>query len=782
MVLHGSDVDRAAVPTAPRPRIATEISLGLATFALYVVVESTSGPARVVGAQQHGRQLLAVEQALRVPVEVWLNSWLTPHPRIRIVANYEYAFTYIVTALWLLVWLYRRRPEMYRWARTSFLLLNVIGVSAFALYPVAPPRLLTGTPFVDTVTRDGTFGSWGSPVVGHANQLAAMPSLHIAWAVWVSVVLARVSGRWWVQALAAVHISVTMFVIMATANHYLLDAVGGALLVWLTFGLMLVFWDRPGHPVGPRVAAADAFFLYVESPTAAQHVGGLVVLDARADGFHQRLRTTLETHLPELPRFSQKLSAPSSWRRPRWRPAGALDWDWHMPRYELNGGGQAALNDLVARLQTEPLPRDRPLWRFASVTGFTAGKVAVVFIVHHAVADGIGTIAQAATMMEPVPDLPTTPATGLGPVRRAVATAVGLAQLATDGPNRDRLPGQPDGQRGYATLSIPVRKVRAVARAYGVRVSDVLLCLAAGAVHRTLEAAPATLRTAVPLMMRTPDSTSHGNVTAAVMIDLPTDDRSEAERLQEIARRSTRLRTGTRALAARFVMASGCAALPPVLLAWFARTVYGRRFFQAIVSNMPGPVGERRLAGDRMERVYPVLPLAPGAPLAIGAIGWDGMLFLGVSVDPSLGVTAVRLAVAAREALADLTAARPDRVGAGSATRFIALDAARLRADSPAWSSAEVRPPRDDVAAADGREPLDTRASLDGLAPVDGLAPLDGLAPVDGRARVDGREPADGREPVDGREPAEGRLQARASTSRARSSGESNVDPYSRWS
>jgi hypothetical protein len=748
MVLHGSDVDRAAASTAPRPRAVAEIALGLATFALYVIVESASGPGRAVAADQHGRQLLALERALRVPVEVWFNSWLTPHPRLRILANYEYAFTYIVTALWLLVWLYRRRPDVYRWARSSFLLLNIIALGVFALYPVAPPRLLAGGQFVDTVTADGTFGSWGSPVVGHANQLAAMPSLHVAWAVWVSVVLARVSGRWWVQALAAVHISVTLFVIMATANHYLLDAIGGALLVWLAFGMTSLFWDRPGHPVGPRVAGADAFFLYVESATAPQHVGGLVVLDGSVDGIRDRLKAALEAHLHQLPRFRQRLSTPSRWRRPRWRPAGELDWDWHMPCYHLNGGGQAALDDLVARLQTEVLPRDRPLWRFVAVTGFTPGKAACVFIVHHAVADGIGTIAQAATMVEPVPELAAVPANGVGPVRRALATTVGLTQLATDGPNRDRLPGEPEGEREYATLTIPLRTVRSVARVHRVRVSDVLLCLAAGAVHRSVEAAPATLRTAVPLMMRTPDSTTHGNVTAAVILDLPTDARPEAVRLREIAGRSTRLRTSTRALAAHFVMAVGCSALPPVLLSWFARTVYGPRFFQAIVSNMPGPMGERHLAGARMTRVYPVLPLAPGAPLAIGAIGWDGMLFLGVSVDPSVGVPAVRLAAAAREALADLTAARPERAGAGSAARFIALDATRRRVEPAAWSSAssDGRPASDERVAADGREALDGRAALDG------------------------------------RGGADGRLQARASTSRARSSGESNVDPYSRWS
>src|SRR6185369_4832861 len=161
-------------------------------------------------------------------------------------------------------------------ARTTFVVLNVLGVAGFALYPVAPPRLLNGGGFVDTVSSDGTWGSWGSPVVAHANQLAAMPSLHIAWALWVSVVLARLSGRRWVQVASAIHVTVTLLVIMATGNHYLLDAVGGAVLVALA--MLLVGWlrDLPGQPA--RVASADSFFLYVETPAAPQQVGGLVVL------------------------------------------------------------------------------------------------------------------------------------------------------------------------------------------------------------------------------------------------------------------------------------------------------------------------------------------------------------------------------------------------------------------------------------------------------------------------------------------------------------------------
>jgi hypothetical protein len=689
--------------------LATELAIGLATFGLYIVIESLGGGGRAAAAEQNGRSLLALEQTLRIPAEVWLNAWLVPHPVLRVLANYEYAFTYIATALGLLVWLYVRRPDVYRWARTSFILLNVIALACFAVYPVTPPRLLAASPFVDTVRADGTWGSWGSPMIDHANQLAAMPSLHIAWAAWVSVVLACLSSRWWVQGLSGMHITLTLVVILATANHYLLDAVGGALLIWLTVVLMGVVWDRPGRNRPPRVAGADAFFLAVDSPAAVQQLGALLVLDGTAAGFRDRVRATIEARLDSFPRLRQRPWSPSRWRRPRWLQESTMDWDWHVPSVALPGGGMAALHDLIGRIQTTPLPRDRPLWRFVVVTGFTPGKVAVILVIHHAVADGVATIAQAIRLLDPPGTVPGAgdPPPRIGPLRRAAATATGLFQLATDDSNRDRLPTGPGSDRAYGTLAIPLRTVRSVARGYGVRVSDVMLSLVAGAVWRLLDPrwGSAVLRTAVPLAMRAPGSSDDGNVTAAVMIDLPYSPMPEAVRLRAVARRTARLRGGTRALAARFVMGSVCALLPPAPLSWFARSVYGQRTFSAIVSNMPGPVGEYRMAGATVEQVYPVLPLAPGAPLAVGAIGWDGMLFLGVSVDPAFFPGTALFAGGVRDALAELIADL-------SATPVLAIRfAERFEPTSP--------------------------------------------------VAVDG----------------DGRLQARASTNRARSSGESNVDP-----
>ncbi|MGH3624354.1 MAG: phosphatase PAP2 family protein, partial [Sciscionella sp.] len=254
-----------------RPRWWSEITLGLAVFAVYLLVDGWQSTGRMV-AVAHGRMLLAIEAALHTDVEHALNAWLAQRGVLRVLANYEYATTYVVSAVALLIWVYWRHPEHYRRVRNSFVVVNLVAMACFAVYSVTPPRMLPGAGFVDTVSLGHTWGSWGSPLVENANQVAAMPSLHVAWALWVSVVLARISGKWFVQVISAVHVLVTLLVIMATGNHYWLDAAGAAVLVWMAVAVTGVSDRR-------RVPASDTFFLHVESPAAPQHVGGLVLLD-----------------------------------------------------------------------------------------------------------------------------------------------------------------------------------------------------------------------------------------------------------------------------------------------------------------------------------------------------------------------------------------------------------------------------------------------------------------------------------------------------------------------
>jgi hypothetical protein len=124
--------------------------------------------------------------------------------------------------------------------RTILVITTVIGLAGFYLYPLAPPRLLPSGGYIDTVVRFKTWGSWADPTVAtHSNQYAAMPSLHIAWALWCGYVLYRITHRRWVMAAAVAYPLCTLLVIIGTANHYLLDAVAGATVFLGAVGIEL---------------------------------------------------------------------------------------------------------------------------------------------------------------------------------------------------------------------------------------------------------------------------------------------------------------------------------------------------------------------------------------------------------------------------------------------------------------------------------------------------------------------------------------------------------------
>ncbi|WP_019634140.1 bifunctional phosphatase PAP2/O-acyltransferase family protein [Actinomadura atramentaria] len=633
-----------------------ELLVGLAVFALYALVVMLPEDARRAAARRHADTLYGWERALRIDVEHALNGWLAHQPVLRVLANYEYAVTYIASALGLLVWLYLRHPDRYRTARNTFVVLNLLALACFTLYPLMPPRLMPDLGFVDTVRLGRTWGSWGSPLVENADQLAAMPSLHMAWTLWVGVELAKTSALRSVQVLNALHILLTGYVIMATANHYVLDAVAAVPLVALSVCTV----RRTRGARAERVAATDAFFLAVETPRAPQHVGGVMVLDTSRTpvGRADVVRLVLD-RLDRVPRFRQRLVTPSRLRRPVWEDHPVIDWDWHVVERDVTGRGMTGLRAVVAELQSEALPRDRPLWRMVVVQGVAPDRTAVVFLMHHVVADGIGVVAQALLLMDAPPARADRGGRRPGPAARAAATAVGFAQLAADTPPRTRLPVGGTAERRFGTTTLPLPLMRDVARRHGARVTDVVLCAVAGAVHRVARdadpaARDALCRFAVPLMMRSPEDGAEGNHTTAVMVDLPIGALPENERLARIARRCRGRRTGTRAQAAWFVMRDVARLMPAPLHRRFARAVYSPRFLQGVVSNMPGPVTPPVLSGAPLDEVYPVIPLVPGAPLAVGALSIAGVLCVGVSADPRLADDADRFVGAMRDVVDEL--------------------------------------------------------------------------------------------------------------------------------
>ncbi|HET6294920.1 MAG TPA: SDR family NAD(P)-dependent oxidoreductase [Kribbella sp.] len=399
--------------------------------------------------------------------------------------------------------------------------------------------------------------------------------------------------------------------------------------------------DEPQAGAGVVLPSSDAFFLHVENAGAPQHVGGVVVFEPTTDNEAlsvERVREIVRGELERLPRFRQRLAPTARWRRPRWVDVAEIDWHLHVSE-RRSPNGDAGLRQIVAELAESPMPRDRPLWRIVMVRDVSPGQSAMILLLHHAVADGIGTVIQVLNLLRPRIELPT--ANGQAPSRRqlTMATIAGLAQLATDGGAGGGF-ADASRRREFATADLDLTAVRRAATARGVRVTDLVISLVAEAVATTHPEAArrigGRLRVAVPLMVRDSSAAAEMNATAAVMVDAPVDARPIENLLTEVARRTKRLRTPTRAVASRFVMATGLRALPEPSAGWFARTVYGRRFFHAIVSNMPGSTEPLSMDGVTIASVYPILPLAPGSPITVGALSWAGTLGIGLATDPLL--------------------------------------------------------------------------------------------------------------------------------------------------
>jgi uncharacterized membrane protein YkvA (DUF1232 family) len=181
---------------------------------------------------------LHFENVLHLNPELSLNAWAAAHRALALPMADFYDTAHFVVTLAMVALLWWRYPSLYRPLRNSLVLINVIGFLVFWAYPLAPPRMLPTAGFVDVVAVTHALGSWRtSAVASQANELAAMPSLHVAWACWTSFALWRVlaSRRWRLLALA--YPVMTSLVVIATANHFLLDVVAGLATVAAASGV-----------------------------------------------------------------------------------------------------------------------------------------------------------------------------------------------------------------------------------------------------------------------------------------------------------------------------------------------------------------------------------------------------------------------------------------------------------------------------------------------------------------------------------------------------------------
>jgi hypothetical protein len=228
---------RASAREQPRVRWVLELGLLALLYAGYLTARALMG-VHVDQAQQRGQRLLDLEALAHLDVERPLNAVVTAVPALGLTFAYLYATLHYLVTPAVLVWLAVRRREVYRTARTALLAATAIGLVGYWLLPTAPPRLL-GAGFSDTMAAFSGVGWWGQAASAPrgmealSNQYAALPSLHVGWAVWVALCLGRHSNSRLVRRWVWIYPALMTVVVMGTANHYLADALAGAACAFL---------------------------------------------------------------------------------------------------------------------------------------------------------------------------------------------------------------------------------------------------------------------------------------------------------------------------------------------------------------------------------------------------------------------------------------------------------------------------------------------------------------------------------------------------------------------
>ena len=218
---------RAALVTASG--FAMETAVVLALFGMWQLAGSfvLMGPE---GAVDRGEWIWRVERAVHLPSETAVQQAFLPHPLMVQALNLYYAGLHFVVVIGCLIWVYVWHRRQYPRVRTTLVLFTAAALLV-QFVPVAPPRMLPGDGMIDTALRYGQ-SVYGSVAGFNADQLSAMPSVHVGWSLLAALVIVEVSRSRW-RWLALAYPVLTMLAVVVTANHYWLDGIAAALLLAL---------------------------------------------------------------------------------------------------------------------------------------------------------------------------------------------------------------------------------------------------------------------------------------------------------------------------------------------------------------------------------------------------------------------------------------------------------------------------------------------------------------------------------------------------------------------
>lgn len=237
-----------------RPGLHLRIKRGLIEMTFLGVLYIAYSASRLLASEEfapargHALDILSFEKTWRIDLESWLVDQFVDHDWLGLFGSYWYATTHYAVTAFVLIWIYRRSATEYVTARRSLVIATIMGLAFYLAMPTAPPRLLGGM-YADVMSLHAQSGWWSAHASvpkglgGMTNELAAFPSLHAGWALWVALVLIRAGVPRIVQILGLVYAATTTIVIVGTGNHWVVDAIMGWVVVLVAFVFTLA-WER----------------------------------------------------------------------------------------------------------------------------------------------------------------------------------------------------------------------------------------------------------------------------------------------------------------------------------------------------------------------------------------------------------------------------------------------------------------------------------------------------------------------------------------------------------
>jgi diacylglycerol O-acyltransferase len=434
-----------------------------------------------------------------------------------------------------------------------------------------------------------------------------------------------------------------------------------------------------------RLTGLDASFLHLEDASAHMHVASVMLFEGPPPLYDDLLQA-IERRLPLVPRYRQRLAfVPLGQGRPKWVDDPHLNLRYHVRHTALPApGSEEQLKDLAGRVFSQQLDRDKPLWEMWIAEGLEGDRFALLAKTHHALVDGISGIDIVSVLFDtsPEPAAPTDPGDRWFPrplpsraqllaealVERATIpaevarsarsvlrgpqrvlsgvrdVAVGVGAMAWTGLNP--APSTPYNapigpHRRFTWVRADLGDVKAIKNELGGTVNDVVLATVAGGLgahlrRRGCRTDGLELKAMVPVSVRSDvERGALGNRVAAIMARLPVWAQDPVARLDVVREELAGLKAGGQAVGAG-VLTELTGFAPPTIMDQAARLSSRQRFFNLVVTNVPGPQFPLYLLGRRMLETFPMVPLAKNQGLGVALLSYDGSINFGLVGDYDL--------------------------------------------------------------------------------------------------------------------------------------------------